>query len=327
MHKDQHSSGEPSSRLADVLLEQHPILEKNYRIPTPVLLRTYALIRERVWMKRTGIYLFAKPRMGKTTCAEEVHSLLLVEFPKLHVIKVDARRTLRPSESHMFRLLLEAVDHALSYRVSPTVLFQNVKADIQVKLAARGGTHFVLIIDEMDRLSDVDLEQLLAINNALRREKISMTTIAFAQPEIKDKVTGLMTRGQHQLLARFLAEPIPFEGCSSARDLHEILNSYDVASEYPENSGISYTNFFVPQAFQTGFRLTDCSSRIWKVLFNSLGSHTHNGVPMEHVCLTIEHLLLALRLEDCPELQVSNENITDAVTGSNLSVFSGLMHQ
>src|SRR5690554_5036125 len=84
------------------LLDSHPILAKNYRLPTPMLERTYALIRERAWMKRTGVYLYASPRMGKTSCAEETQALLSYEFPKFHILRIDARSTLRPSESHMF---------------------------------------------------------------------------------------------------------------------------------------------------------------------------------------------------------------------------------
>ncbi|CAM5569717.1 ATP-binding protein [Eoetvoesiella caeni] len=310
----------------DALLNSHPILEKNYRLPTPMLERTYALVRERVWMKRTGVYLYASPRMGKTTCAEEIQTLLVTEFPKLHIVRIDARRTQRPSEAHLYRLILEGVNHILSTRVSVHLLFQNVKADIMVKLAARGGTHFVLIIDEMHRLNDVDLEQLLAVHNTLRMQQISMTTISFAQPEIRDRVTGLMTRRQHQLLARFLAEPLQFEGCTSVKDLRKILNSYDVDSEYPEGSGWSYTRFFLPQAYEAGFRLFNYAHEIWEVLFRALGSYTEAGVPMEHVCLTVEYLLLALRSQDCYNVAISAKDITDAVDASNLAVFSGLMH-
>lgn len=308
------------------LINSHPILEKNYRLPTPMLERTYAVIRERVWMKRTGVYLYASPRMGKTTCAETVEALLLLEFPKLHIIRINARRNLRPTETHMFRLLLEGVNHALSNRTHADLLFYNVKADIMVKLAALGGNHLVLIIDEMHRLNDVDLEQLLAVHNALHMQKISMTTISFAQPEIIDRVTGLMTRRQHQLLARFLAEPIQFEGCSSVDDLRNILNSYDYDSEYPEGSGWSYTRFFLPEGYEAGFRLINYSEKIWNALFNALGAYTEAGVPMEHVCLTVEHLLLALRGEDCCKISISDGDINDAVGASNLAVFSGLMH-
>lgn len=308
------------------LLDSHPILGKNYRLPTPMLERTYALIRERVWMRRTGVYLYASPRMGKTSCAEETQALLSLEFPKILILRIDARRNLRPSESNMFRLILEGAHHALAKRSTADLLFYNVKADIMAKLAALGGTHFVLIIDEMHLLTDVDLEQLLAVHNALHMEGISMTTVSFAQPEIKNRVTGLMTRRQLQVIARFLAEPIQFEGCTSVDDLHRILNSYDSESEYPEGSGWSYTRFFLPEGYEAGFRLANYADPIWQALSNATGSYIEAGIPMEHICLTVEYLLLVLRTEDCCNVTISERDITDAVRSSNLVVFSGLMH-
>src|SRR3546814_17722374 len=89
--------GELTAEKRATLLEFHPILEKNYRLPTPMLERTYAVIRERVWMKRTGVYLYASPSRGKTVCAEQVQALLLLEFPRLHIMSLSASRSLRPS--------------------------------------------------------------------------------------------------------------------------------------------------------------------------------------------------------------------------------------
>src|SRR3546814_11239180 len=119
-----------------------------------MLERTYAVIRERVWTKRTGIYLYASPRMGKTTCAEAVQALLAVEFPNICILRIDARRSGRPSESHMFRLILDGVNHALSRRTDVNLLFHNVNSAIMVQLAAHGGAHCVLIIDELNRSRD-----------------------------------------------------------------------------------------------------------------------------------------------------------------------------
>src|SRR3546814_4653609 len=75
-------------------------------------------------MKRTGVYLYASPRIGKTVCAEQVQALLLLEFPRLHIMRISARRSLRPSDAHLFRLLLDSVNHVLSKRTSVDLLFQ-----------------------------------------------------------------------------------------------------------------------------------------------------------------------------------------------------------
>jgi hypothetical protein len=222
----------------------------------------------------------------------------------------------------MFRLLLEAEEHALSSRKTADLLFENIKNHIRMQLSGRGGNHFVLILDEMQLLNDVDFEQLLVFHNALALQKINMTTIGFAQPEIHNVVTGMITKGQRQLIARFLTESLAFEGCSSIEEFSILLKEYDDNSEFPEGSGWSYTRFFLPIAFAQGFRLEHYARKIWKELLRVAGDSV---IPMEHLCLTIEYLLLMGGKLDCANFVFSEEEIAEAVDASNLKIFNPLM--
>ncbi|HYD80317.1 MAG TPA: ATP-binding protein [Paucimonas sp.] len=221
----------------------------------------------------------------------------------------------------MFKLLLEGQKHVLSSRNDTSLLLRNIKTDIQMKVASRNGSQFVLIIDEMQLLNEIDLQQLLVFHNALALEKIKMTTVAFAQPEIIHRVNALQTKHQTQIIARFLSEPLMFEGCGSAEELRALLKLYDEESEYPDDSGISYTKFFFPEAFARGFRLSKYANKIWHALKKAIPALPETGLPMEHVCLTIEHLLLAHRQYDAANFTYGTEDIEEAVEASNLRNF------
>lgn len=308
-----------------ILLNSHPVLERGYCLPTPMLEYTYRLVRDYVWTKRTGIYFYGTPRLGKSTCAEEIKFLINEEFPQAYVVLVSIVGTMRNSESHMFRQILEAEKHALADRTSPHVLLKNLKTDIIFQVHRRQGKQFVLILDEMHLLTDMDLQQLLVLHNALALEKIKMTTVAFAQPEILHRVTGLMTKNQRQIIGRFLSRPHPFKGCSSLQELLELLKGYDENSEFPENSGWSYTRFFLPEAYENGFRLYKFAASIWEKLCEAAGTKDGDSIPMEHLCLTIEHLLTASRRFDCATFTLSGEDIGNAVDASDLKNFTSLM--
>lgn len=315
-----------SDSYRESLLAFHPVLEREYTLPTPMMQRTYSIIRERVWARRTGIVFYASPRMGKTRCAMAIKELISAEFPRIYVTLLSARRSSRPTDAHMFRLILEAENHALSGRATADVLFDNARSDIRVKISGTGGVQYVLLIDEMQLLNDTDLQQLVCFHNGLELANIKMTTISFAQPEILHRRSALMTSNDRQIIARFLSEPLPFEGCSSRTELALLLKAYDVASEYPESSGWSYTRFFFPLAFREGFRLEHYAAPIWRVLTQAAGLGSNGMIPMEHICLTIEHLLLALRKQDCANFVISDEDIGNAVGSSNLLAFSTLMN-
>lgn len=280
------------------LLFDHPIIEREYCIPTPMLQRTYSVVRERVFAKRTGVYFYGAPRLGKSTCAAVIETTLRQEFPNIYAKVVNLRRSLRPSETHIYRLILEAEHHKLAGRADPYKIFQNVLTDIIVQVKRRGGKQYVLICDEIQLLNEVDFTQLLALHNALASENIKMTTVSFGQPEILYRVNALLIQKQTQIIARFLSEPLAFETCSTLNEFRMLLKNYDEDSEFPNGSGWSYTRFFLPLAFSNDFRLGSYASKIWDALLKATGNKDDSNIPMEHLSATIEHLLISSRSQD-----------------------------
>lgn len=309
----------------EALLEYHPVREREYILPTPMMERAYSIIRERVWARRTGAVFHASPRTGKTRCALAVKDMLETEFPTCYVTLVSARRSSRATDGHMSRLILEAERHALASRTNADSLFDNVIADIEIKTKGRGGNQYVLLLDEMQVLNDLDFQQLACIHNALELKKIRMTTISFAQPEILHRRTALMASNDRHLIARFMSELLPYSGCAGSGDLRRLLGAYDAASEFPEGSGCSFTQFFLPKAFQNGFRLENYTAPLWATLSKAAGVSSTGMIPMEHTCLTIENLLLAARKQDCTNFVLGDDDLEYAVESSQLSTFNPLM--
>jgi hypothetical protein len=214
---------------------------------------------------------------------------------------------------------------ALSRRPDADQLFGNAVADIRVKAGRIGAKQYVLLIDEMQLLNDIDLQQLVCFHNQLELQDLRMTAISFAQPEILHRRTSLLANNARQIIGRFLSDTLQFDGCASESDFGNLLRSYDLASEYPEGSGVTYTHFFFPVAFMSGFRLESYRTALWDALRRAAGSVAKQGVPMEHICLTIEDLLLSLRGQDSPDFRLSPEDIDSAVSASKLRSFSDVM--
>jgi len=86
-----------NAELRERLLTGHPIRGGEYTLPTPMMQRTYALVRELVWARRTGTVFYASPRMGKTRCALAIRDLLREEFPNVYVTLLSSRSSGRPT--------------------------------------------------------------------------------------------------------------------------------------------------------------------------------------------------------------------------------------
>lgn len=304
------------------LLEMHPVLMRDYTVPTAAIREAYEIARERVWMRRTGVVFYAIPRVGKTRCAFAICESLQREFASLYLTHLTLEAAARSARTHLYRMILGVEHHALRARAGPEAL-ERLTAHTALRVQDRGGSQYVLLLDEMQLLGELDYEQLLVLHNRLEHLKVRMTTIGFAQPQILSRRSALQATENRQVIARFLAELVRFEGCSSHDSLRDILDCFDTRSEYPEGSGISYTRFFVPQAFAAGFRLTGTSQALWHALSSAAASLAPDAIPMEHLCLAIHTLLLWLRQRDGAQLSVSDGDIDAVVSATRLSEFGG----
>lgn len=298
------------------LFERHPLVRRTYTIPTLMIQFAYRAIRERVYARRTGLVFVGKTRHGKTTCALAVQQYLLQEFPRIHVIVVPACSTLRPTDGHAFRVILESQRHVCATRTDPHTLLRNVMSDVETALSAKGGDHFVLILDEVNLFKQQDIVNLLELSNALHMRRITMTVISFGQPEIEHLITSLQQQNKHQLIARFFRRPKSFEGCRSLAMLEDVLRYLDEKSEWPEGSGWSYTEFFFPLAFSHGFRFHRYAELIWNEM-NAAIPDLEDGLSMEAVSMTVEWLFLSLHSGDDEGFVLQPSDVRNAIQASD----------
>lgn len=315
-----------SKEWRESVLDGHPVVTKRYIAYTRVIDATCKLIRERVWTRRTGTVLYARPRIGKTRCALALRESLKSEFPNVLVIFLSADiAAANSSDNGLIKDILSADDVLIRGKKSRKEALAHLLIHIPMRLAALGGTQFVLIIDEMQLLRESELEQLLVLHNRLESHQISMTTIGFAQPEILNLRTALAATHAYNLIGRFLSETFVFDACRTAEDLNEILKDYDETKCYPEDTPWTFTQFFFPEAYDEGFRLANHAEAIFSALDGIKTTEGYKGIPMEHVARTIESLLLQNRNFDNSSFSLSDKHISSAVQASGLENFISLM--
>src|ERR1035437_739317 len=56
-------------------ISEHPLSDRNYRLPTPPIEELYALIIDALKRRRTGIMAYGLQRMGKTTAIDYLVAL------------------------------------------------------------------------------------------------------------------------------------------------------------------------------------------------------------------------------------------------------------
>jgi hypothetical protein len=187
------------------------------------------------------------------------------------------------------------------------------------RAAERKAKQIVLIIDELQRLSARDFDQLADLYNTLRMHSITLTVISFAMPSIEDRVIEFLESDFQHMIGRFLSDIKPLYGITSLRHLITVLSLYD--EECVEGSSDSYTKNAIPRAYSGGFRINSLSDDIWREMSRVASGRYVNNLPMEHVTQVVSYLFLIFSHEDNECLGASQDLIIEAIRESNFEQF------
>ena len=97
-----------------------------------------------------------------------------------------------------------------------------------------------------------------------------------------------------------MVEDLAFYGIRNAQDVATCLNGYDQTA-YPERSHWSFTRFYVPQAFDAGYRLVNDAGKLWEAFVAVHHKASLPGqleIPMESFARAVEIVLKDSELRD-----------------------------
>ncbi|MBP1143149.1 hypothetical protein JOE33_000072 [Pseudomonas sp. PvP027] len=307
----------------DELMSQHPIMLKTYFTLTPTIVDVYERVRDLIYLSEPSMYFWSTPRMGKTECAKAIRYLISQEFPDKMIILAscdpEKEKGIVPT---IFKSLGLEKD---KYRISLAEIRDRVIDHIVCELSGKHGKHCLLMIDEMQAMVDKDYQGLQAIQNELKLNNISLTTVGFAQHQINSMRTSLVSAGKIALVARFLSRRGRFHGCKKIDWLASTLQQFDDGLQFPEMSTCTYTQFFLPTAYAAGFRLQSCSELIYKEAKKAVSNSKAKIIPTAHLFTAIGYMLATGRSEDKPEFVLTPTMVSRAIKISGMAEFAGLV--
>lgn len=280
----------------------HPLVTGNYRIATPAIESFYELVVSCLRYRVTGALIYGAPRIGKTRSIEYVRLLLAREHPKVTSYHARCEHKPRHAEGPFFSSLLEAVgDHDPNSGTNPA---KRMRLSLRIReVAARAGSGTVLLFcDEAQRYNENEYEWLRDVHDALDRQQIRLFTFLVGQQELLAQKSALQIAGKTQIVARLMVEELAFHGIRDAEDVATCLNGYDQTA-YPEGTQWSFTRFYVPQAFDAGYRLVSDAAVLWDAFGAAHHKSTLPGrleIPMESFARAVEIVLKDSELRDAP---------------------------
>jgi hypothetical protein len=284
---------------------KHPVLTQEYAVYTPAIDEMVSTLGDWIDQRITGGYIYGPSRYGKSRAVKwYVRAELEAKFGQRLPLVVWIRPGGRIQETEFWNQLVAASKfhfyNPIHQKRRPIARFLFKQQLITLARAAR--QNFVLlIIDEAHEISLTEWKWFLGIQNDLDNEGYRFSVFSIGSHQIAFQPDYMARTGNAHIAVRFFTSDARFHGVMNVEELNYILNGYDVDSEWPPKSCVSFLQYFSPVDFEQNRRLANHSENIWKAIteefppeFIQRNRKNPTGVPMRTVAYCAENLLRQL---------------------------------
>ena len=298
---------------------QHPIIRDAAILPTRAIEEFVNVINDWLDYLLPGAIVWGNFRTGETQAVRyllaNIERLLGSRIPAFLLSPWDAEN--QPvTENRFYQELLYMLGYKLPESGTAAIKRRRV-IDFMIERVREQREHrFLLFVDEAQWLTRKHYRCLMDLHNQLKIADVRLIVVLVGQPELLEIKEGLRSSRQGHLVGRFMTCTHRFDGVVDYADIDRMLRSLDEGSEYPAGSGISYTQYFVPLAFEAGWRIHKQAKRIWTTLTaicEREGLPRINELPIQAISALIRVLLRDLAEIDAPHLDLTEAIVEEAV--------------
>ena len=295
-------------------MEEHPLLTEECCIPTHGVEVFYNAALKLLRSRRPGMALIGNPRTGKTYSAESFakhHSSVLgTSIPVAHMESWTEGPKTSATEARFHGCLLRALDYDTPFTGTAVKRLDRAVDLVLERVSASDDNRALLIVDEGQNLGKREYGYLMDYYNLVRKGGCRLKVMIVGQKkEMKRKIAAM--KKYPQIRERFHTLTRVMPGVRNEAEIRRILDCLDATSTYPDGSGWTYTYFFVPRAYQAGFRLADAAEELWLPLKSAF--QWDGEVAVQTIFEIVTDLLVEASYSDSKDLDVSRELIASIV--------------
>ncbi|OWW18073.1 ATP-binding protein [Noviherbaspirillum denitrificans] len=306
------------SKFREELFFRHPLFGIDHFLITPPIKEAYQVISRAIALRDSGVCFLGPSGMGKTTTLSAVARMLRTKYSWLNIYEHDTKNQQIPSIRAFFKSYLHTVNHT---KLSGETFDLRLRLTNTIVDNARQSGHAVavLFVDEAQAMSTMDFLFLKDVSNSLARSGICLVTVLTGQsPDFDGVIRNLVGEGRLDVVARFALRRFQLRGYSELKDIEEILGAIDVAV-FPEGSSITWTQFFFPLAFESGFRLINESANFLNAIKREISAEGLRGYPARPIFSALRTFVIDNAGHDRSDILFPSDSWTKSVQSSLLS--------
>ncbi|MGE6593666.1 ATP-binding protein [Bacillus mycoides] len=297
--------------------KSHPIYTGRYLLATNEITNLYDTITRWIDCRSPGGIVYGRPRIGKTRALKFLMSQLPLEYGNdLPIYIINCRHYKIPNENLFFEDLLRDIGHAFPFNGKANIKRERLTKFLVERGLSSKENRVIFIMDDAQELHEMHFKWLMDIYNELDRANIQLTVVLVGQKELLSQKSAFIAMKKAQIIGRFMVHEHEFKGICSTEDLHTCLIGYDEESIYPIDSSYTFTQFFFPELFQDGFRLTDYTKDFYELFQEVRREANIPGkfeIPMQFLTTTIEFLLIQYGVDGKNVQTLSKTHIMDSI--------------
>lgn len=304
----------------DLLYEEHPVVRNAAAIATLPLKEAYDLVAQVVVHRDPGTCLIAEFRMGKTTAQARIAEALADTFPQLPVGRLIAKNHDVSTEKGFYTDVLVDFKHGGARIGTAGERRSRVLNTVLAQAHQRRSNRYLLLVDEGQNWGESEFTFLRDLTNDWQAEGVTVITIIFAHPALEALRQRLLNKRRTDLVGRFLLSPFEFRGIRDLHELRDTLQAHDDPGrhQYPAGSGICYSEFFMPHAWSSGWRLEAETVAFWDALSRvaSRSGRTAGNIGMNWIAGAIRNFFFHQASLDTLAFVSAPHSWSDAVEAS-----------
>jgi hypothetical protein len=226
--------GTMARAVAAARFDDHPLLGRDYIVPTPDIARLGEALRLWHCAGLTGALLLGPTRIGKTHAVDDciAHIDQIVAAP-CFAKRINWRSSSQLTDRNFFARMLEGLDYRVTAQRTAQALERCLIERLATLAYASGGRRCLLFIDDANTLVPKEYQWLCHLFNPLHDRGVTLVLLLIGQPEMRGTRALLRDGGDTQVIGRFMRTEFVFGGVGDDRDLEGLLRWIDTASEYP----------------------------------------------------------------------------------------------
>jgi hypothetical protein len=289
-----------------------------FLIKTQPCVRLFAHLSRWLTTGTLGAVVYGRPRLGKTSASRWVLASLREHLGPIPWVEIPVRKETLASERAFFQHLLHCVRHRFYNKGSSTDKRDRF-IEALYKRARRSSTRTVILFfDEAQLLNETHYQWMINISNELEVRGYRLFCLLVGQHELVSRKNSFMAQGREEIVGRFMTEDWAFPGIEMLPEFKKCLEEFD-AVIYPQHEGKPFLAYFLPIAYQAGWRLSQTAESMWLKFseqWQAAGRKDNPIIPMHYFCSAVINLLYELSKNDNIYLDASEKVINFAVNRS-----------